>query len=196
MRPRRSPAPTCRSTAAGRRSSRGFVRAQEDQPRAAGWRRARRLHLGRARRPASRTIASRSKVSPAPRPAPSTPSWSPMAWRAAVRRRPASALPISGAPRASMASCPRCSAPSSTGCSRSCRWKARRCRAGSTRCRASGRPMTSTRSTSIRSRTWSSASSISTRCAHFLGHRCSCRRPMSTPAACVSFHATRSPPMW
>src|SRR5689334_15689331 len=46
----------------------------------------------------------------------------------------------------------------------------------------------------IRSRTWSSALSTSMRCARFQVHRCSYRQPTSTPAACVYFRATNSPP--
>ena len=51
-----------------------------------------------------------------------------------------------------VAICRHCSAPWWSGCSRSCRSRARRCRPGSTRWRAISRRTTSIRSTSIRSK--------------------------------------------
>ena len=214
--PRRSPAPTSRSTAAGPRSEaaprcsirgrccaaravRARVRGrrqEEDQSRAAGRRRAWRLHLGRARPPPRRRAArDRGHLGRLGRRHQRR-----HAGRRARARRPRrgarSGSPISGAPRASAATCRRCSAPWSSGCSRSCRSKARRCRPGSTRCRAICRPTTSTRSTSIRSRTLIERFVDFEAVRALASSRCSSRRPMCTPAACASSRATRSPPTW
>ena len=127
------------SPSPGRARSEQCTVSQAHQSRVAGRRCPWRFHLGRAGTTSERRPAGRSKAFRAPRRAPSMPSCSPTAWRAAVAAKPKSGSVSSGARRAAPAICRPCSAKSWNGCCRSRRLKARPYRPGSTRCRAISR---------------------------------------------------------